>query len=102
MIGINPLDRKDELPPDLCVFAAYGAACVELVEGADVFEPWEERPARGEPTCEAEQPQPHDAASDSAEADEQLAEAEHLAKVHVTFFADFAAKKYTTDALSMM
>ena len=47
MIDFN--SAYSQLPPDLCAFAAYAAACAEFADGASVFEPWEVRPSRVQP-----------------------------------------------------
>ncbi len=49
MIDFNLAHRHDKLPPHLCAFEAYAAACAEFIDGADDLERWEARPFRVEP-----------------------------------------------------
>jgi hypothetical protein len=102
MIDFNLSRRQDEpLPPDLLAFETYEADYADLIDGADEFEPWDEQPER---ELDADDVMQADAAQDEVgTTDERHGNAEDLgeAKVHVTFFSDFAAKSYTTDSLTL-
>jgi len=47
VIDFNLAERQDKLLAHLCGFEAYATTFAEFIDGADDFEPWEERPTPG-------------------------------------------------------